>query len=214
MFDLNAMKPDNPRDNVRVLKNFRYLLFTFKSEEEKTARGEAFIHENKNFTAEEALSIKEQIEEMEFFDGWSNFGDTFDVVWVGLYVETDNRNNPLDVYWRPGLHGADRQLIFPVRLTRINSIKRMELTYKDTREVMKLEFPEALKNEVLKNKAKQQEIMERQMIAQMLPGGDVFAKKTIKENKIKKAMEEQKALNDRLKEIAKEEREANDENDQ
>lgn len=210
MFDINEIKKaDDKRGTSSIVKKLRYLLFSFKEEADRIRKKEEFTGVNQYFSDSEMDDIRMQVEKMEHFDGWINFGITFDVVWAGLYIDTDNRGAPVDVFWRPGFHGADRQLIFPIRLTHVNKVKRMETTYKDTRKIMELEIPPGLKNEVMKNKKKQAEYLERQMVGQTLPGGDTFAKETIKADKIQRAVDEQKALNDKLKAIAKEEREEN-----
>lgn len=209
MFDINEVNrlEKEGKSSSLIVKKLRYLLFSLKEKEERESKGEEFNIVNPDFSVSEINDIKKQVEEMEHFDGWANFGTTFDVVWAGLYVETDNQGNPTDVFWRPGFHGSERQLIFPIRLTHVNQVKRMETTYKDTRKIMDLDIPEGIKNEVMKNKKKQKEYLERQMVGQALPGGDIFAKETVKASKIQKAIDEQKALNEKLKAIAKEERE-------
>jgi len=210
MFDINKIEKEKGKSKSFEVKKLRYLLFSFKEEADRIRKKEEFVVVNEKFSDTEMLDIKKQVEGMEHFDGWINFGTTFDVVWAGLYIDTDNRGKPIDVFWRPGFHGADRQLIYPIRLTHVNKVKRMETTYKDTRKIMELEIPAGLKNEVLKNKKKQSEHLERQMIGQALPGGDTFAKETVKADKIQRAVDEQKVLNDKLKAIAQEERDEND----
>lgn len=189
----------------RNLKTFRYLLFAFKTEELENKKPD-YKSSAIVFTKKEATKIKKEVEAMEKFDGWKNFGDTWDVLWAGLYVEIDDRTRqPKEVYWRPGFHGPDRRLVTPVSLVVKNNIGRMETTFDDTRRLFQLEIPEHLQTALMRM---ERDVMEDQMIGEVLPGGDGFAaakkeqmRREEEERKKRELQEKQRQIEEELKKM-------------
>lgn len=195
----------NKTDNDRInLKNLRYFLFSRKTEEVDNKKIDYKLSSIK-FTKTEGKKILKEIESMEFFDGWDNFGDTWDVLWVGLYLEMDKKTNkPTDVYWKPGFFGSDRKLVYPLKLVNKNSIGRMETTFQDNRKIMDVEIPQELKRFMLKADP---EAIERQMIGEKLSGGDEFAadmkdqiEREKKERRKRELLAKQREIEKQLKE--------------
>lgn len=187
------------------LKKFRYFLFSIKTEitEERKIdyKSSAII-----FTKAEGNKIKKQIESMEHFDEWENFGDTWDVLWAGLYVTIDERTRkPKEVFWRPGFFGSDRKLVEPVSLVVKNKVGRMETTFDDTRRLFQVEVPHHLKAAMMEMR---KDVMEDQMIGEVLPGGEGFAaaekekmRMEDEERKRRELLSQQRAIAEQLSKI-------------
>jgi hypothetical protein len=191
-------KTDSPRLN---LKSLRYFLFAKKTEALEDKKVEYKLNAI-NFTKKEGTKICKEIEAMDHFDGWSNFGETWDVLWVGLYLEIDSRKNePKDVYWKPGFFGSDRKLVEPLRLVNKNTIGRMETTFQDNREVMGLEIPDHLKRFMM---SMDRDALETQMIGEKLSGGDEYAQDKKAQIEFEKKEQRKRELLARQREIAEE----------
>ena len=162
------MKEINEFDRVHSL---RYLCFRLKTcEEYDVPLTKIIISEKESYSKAKVKSIKKQIEELEGFDGWSNFSITWDILWIGLDIRY--------AVWTPLRHNSpQRVMVKPIQLIRKISGHPVLLAAQQ-KMILDIPIPPQvleMRKKMFANKAAMEQLAEDEKITEFL-SGDVQSK--------------------------------------
>lgn len=103
-------------DTLTTLKQFRYRAFRLKAGNYPKEDNGEIIHGQPVYLE----GFKEEVEKMKFFDKWKNFGDTWDVYWIGWH--------PRLRQWLPSFYSPSRIIVQPIRLKKLQVNRKPQET--------------------------------------------------------------------------------------